>query len=75
MAYIYFSIVQRKGKAPLNLPSVLVHILNRKDKQDGTENEENPREDSKSFFNFTLKTLFWLLPFTYPIGKISFFES
>ena len=71
MAYIYFSIVKRKGVAPSNLPSVLVHILNRKELQNEPEDDDQ-RNDSHVFLQKTyiLKTVFCLLPATYPLGKV-----
>ena len=72
VAYIYFSIVKTQRIVPLNLPSVLVHILNRKEQQDEAEEGERTKENSQKFLQktFALKTVFWLLPTTYPLGTV-----
>ena len=69
MVYTYFSIVKQERNAPLNLPAVLLHVLERK--EDSTESdEESHRGESNSFERKTyiLKTIFFFLPATYPLG-------
>jgi hypothetical protein len=72
VANTYFSIVQTQRIVPLNLPSVLLHILNRKEQQEEEEEVESRKENSQKFLlqTFTLKTVFWLLPTAYPLGKV-----
>lgn len=70
VVYTYFSIVKHKRNAPSNLPAVLLHVLERK--EDSTESEkESQRGESNSFERKTyiLKTIFFFLPATYPLGR------
>ena len=73
VAYIYFYIVQREKKAPSNLPAVLIHILERKDEKDESENESGSgREECHASLRktYTVNTVFILLPATFPLGKL-----
>ena len=69
VACIYFLIVYSQEEAPTNLPSVLLHIQKREDKQE----VGIPREISKKVFErktFFLISVLWMLPFSYPLGSI-----